>query len=64
VKNGPDAAIELYDLEKDPGEKDNLADSRPELVKKAGDYMASERTPHPDWPLDKARPKNVKPGGM
>lgn len=61
VKNGPDAAVELYDLEQDAGEKHNLAPSEPAILKKAKAYMVSERTTHPDWPLDKARHRSAKP---
>jgi arylsulfatase A-like enzyme len=63
VKNGPNAKVELYDLDKDPGESNDLAASHEEVVQKAVAYMASQRTAHPDWPLDKSRPKGAKPGG-
>jgi arylsulfatase A-like enzyme len=56
VRNGPSTVIELYDLKADPGETKNLAADRPEVVKKAGELLTSERTEHPDWPL-KDRPK-------
>jgi arylsulfatase A-like enzyme len=58
VKNGPFAAIELYDLNGDPGEKTNLATKNPEIVAKAGQLMAKSRVDHPDWPLRDARKKN------
>ncbi|MFM7180835.1 MAG: arylsulfatase [Verrucomicrobiales bacterium] len=64
VKNGPTAKVELYDLEKDPGESNDVSESQSEVVKKAVAYMASERTSHPDWPLDKAREKGAKPSGQ
>lgn len=51
VKNGPNAAIELYDLKADPGEKTNLAAANPALVDKARDLMKSARTDDPNWPL-------------
>jgi arylsulfatase A-like enzyme len=59
VKNGPSAAVELYDLKTDPGETKDLAREKPELVKKALALMAQERTVHPDWPL-KDRPRKKK----
>lgn len=45
------AAIELYDLQADPGETKNLAADRLEVVKKAAELLTSEQTDHPDWPL-------------
>jgi arylsulfatase A-like enzyme len=52
VKNGPKAKIELYDLAKDPGEKNNLAADKPELVQQAAELMMAHHSPSPDWPLD------------
>ena len=58
VKNGPKAAIELYDLSADLAESRDLANSQPDLVAKAEALMTSARTDHPDWPLvEKAKPK-------
>ncbi len=39
VKKNPLSAPELYDLEKDPAEKNNIATSYPEVVKKMANYM-------------------------
>ena len=59
VKNSPSAAIELYDLKKDPGERNDLAKDNPEVVKKAAALLKSMREDHPDWPL-KDRPHKGK----
>lgn len=58
VKNGPSAAVELYDLMADPGEKTNLAAKNPDVVAKAVKMMAGGREDHPDWPLRDAKKKN------
>jgi len=34
IKKNPNAAIELYDLSKDPKEQHNIADTHPEIIKK------------------------------
>jgi arylsulfatase A-like enzyme len=57
VRNGPAAAIELYDLSKDPGEKNNLAEQRPALVTQAESLMRQARVDDPNWPM------SAKPGG-
>jgi arylsulfatase A len=59
VKNGPSAAIELYDLKADPGERTDLAAGKPDLVKKAAALLVSMRQEHPDWPM-KDRPRKKK----
>ena len=51
VKNGPQAALELYHLAADPGEKSNLAAQQPERVAKAAALMHSAHTDDPNWPL-------------
>ena len=51
VRNGPKGAVELYDLDADPAEKNDLAASRPKQVKEAVALMAKSRTAHPDWPV-------------
>lgn len=51
VQNGPQAAVELYDLASDPGEKVNLAAQKTDLVAKAKELMRSARTDDPNWPL-------------
>jgi arylsulfatase A-like enzyme len=58
VKNGPSAAVELYDLKADPGEQTNLAAMNPDVVAKAVKLMAGAREDHPDWPLHDAKKKN------
>ena len=51
VKNGPDAAIELYNLQADAGELTNLAAARPELVAKAARLLRDARVDDPNWPM-------------
>jgi hypothetical protein len=41
---------EIYDLTADVGEKNNLAKSKPQLVKDFEAYFKSERTPSKGWP--------------
>ncbi len=58
VKNGPSAAVELYDLKADPGETTDLAAKNPDLVARATKLIADSRDDHPDWPLRDAKKKN------
>ena len=51
VRNGPEKPIELYNLENDAAERQDLAKQKPDLVAKAEALMKSSRTDHPDWPL-------------
>ena len=59
VKNGPAAAIELYDLKTDPAEAKDLAAGEPKLVSKAARLMKQARTDDPNWPL--FRKSDTKP---
>ena len=60
VRNGPETAIELYDLKTDPGETHNLAREKPDLVAQAEALMKSARTESPDWPMVQKSPKKPK----
>ncbi len=51
VKNSPDEAVELYNLEKDISESNNIASQYPKVVDKAKKYMQAARTPDKKWPL-------------
>jgi arylsulfatase A-like enzyme len=48
----PDGPIELYDLQSDLGEKNNVAGQHPQVVTKIEGYMRTTRTPaeHFSWP--------------
>lgn len=50
LSDKPDA-IEVYDLVKDPSEQQNLAASRPDLVKRAEEAFRREHVPNVDFPL-------------
>lgn len=46
-----DPAIELYDLDIDPKEMNNVAAQNPEIVKKMAGLFSKEHQYNPDWPL-------------
>jgi len=61
VRNGPNQPIELFDLDTDQGEKNDVAGEHSDLVSKATLIMKDARTEDPNWPLRvKAAPKKKK----
>ena len=44
LKKNPDAKLELYDLEQDPYEKNNIANQHPDIVNKIMEIIKKERT--------------------
>lgn len=55
VRSAPDSALELYDLEADPGESSDLSASRPDVANRLAAQLDTARTPSAFFPLDRAR---------
>jgi len=51
VNKTNDSPIELYDLKKDPEEKNNVAAQHPDVVKKMDELMKASHVDNKDWPL-------------
>ncbi|MBN9382141.1 MAG: arylsulfatase [Chitinophagaceae bacterium] len=51
VHDKPDATIELYDLSRDDGEKNNVAAGHPEVVRRISEMMHEAHRPDKNWPL-------------
>jgi arylsulfatase A-like enzyme len=47
------AALELYNLRTDPGEKTDVAAQHPDVVHQIETYLKTARTETPDWPIHK-----------
>ena len=60
-EGGRGAPIELYNLEKDPGERVDLAGERTDILAKSRQLLDSSRTASPDWPLAETTAQD-KPG--
>ena len=60
VGNKPNGPIELYDLDKDIAEKNNIADKHPEIVAKIDKTMASARVHSDKWTFYKKKKKKKK----
>jgi arylsulfatase A-like enzyme len=50
--------LELYDLDRDPGETNNLARLNPQVNSKFEAYFKSARTEAPEWPIKKPEKKS------
>jgi arylsulfatase A-like enzyme len=51
VSKDEHAPLELYDLNTDPGEKNNVAALHPDIVKRIEEIMKEARVANKDWPL-------------
>jgi arylsulfatase A-like enzyme len=51
VRLNPTGKLELYDLQTDLGETNNIADSHPDVVTKIEKYLTTARTESKFWPL-------------
>lgn len=60
VRNVVGGPIELYDLAKDVGETEDLADQHPEVVAKAEKILKEARTEDSNWPMRGPKPKRNK----
>ena len=51
IRNKLGGPLELYDVAKDVGEKENVADRHPEVIAKVEAYLKTARTESKEWPL-------------
>jgi len=49
LKKNPQAPIQLYSLEDDPGEQNDLAEKHPDLIEELARLFVEARTSHKDW---------------
>jgi arylsulfatase A-like enzyme len=57
------AALELYDLRTDEGEKQNMAAQNPQVVARIEEYLKTNRTDSAQWPIKKADEKQAAKAG-
>ncbi len=52
VRRRRDASLELYDLKTDLAEKNDIATSQPDVVRKFEEYLKTARTESEEWPVE------------
>ena len=55
--------LELYDLENDIGEENDISEQHPEIVTKLEAYLKTARTREPEWPIRPDPPAKAKAKG-
>ena len=61
VRTQAGAPLELYNLQTDLGEKQNVAGQNPAVVAKIEDYLKTARTDSDQWPIKPGKPPRAKP---
>jgi arylsulfatase A-like enzyme len=51
IRPAPGKPLELYDLSRDIGEKNDIAEENPEVVARIEKYLKTARTESPNWPI-------------
>ncbi|MGB2866533.1 MAG: sulfatase-like hydrolase/transferase, partial [Sedimentisphaerales bacterium] len=51
LRPAPDKPLELYDLNKDIAEKNDIAAENPDVISKIETYLKTARTESPNWPI-------------
>ncbi|MHC4641769.1 MAG: arylsulfatase [Planctomycetota bacterium] len=51
IRPAPNKPLELYDIEKDLAEQNNVAEKHPDVVAKIEKYLKTARTDSPNWPI-------------
>ncbi len=52
VRRRRDAPLELYDLETDLAERNDIATSQPDVVRKFEEFLKTARTESEEWPVE------------
>jgi hypothetical protein len=57
IRLAPGVPLQLYDVVKDTGEKQNVAKDHPEVVAKVEGYLKTARTESKQWPITAPKKK-------
>jgi arylsulfatase A-like enzyme len=51
IRSAPGKPLELYDLDSDIAEKNDIAKENPDVIAKIEEYLKTARTESPNWPI-------------